>query len=288
MAWTTKATKAAGNGDGGTFERAPAGNHPAVLVALIDMGTQEVDGFQGAPSKEQHRAYMVWELVAEQNSQGENFLIAIDLNISLNEKAKLRKWIEARRGRPIADGEEYDISEELGKPCLLNVVEKNGYPKIEGVSGVPKGTTVPKPTRPLTAWTLEQYASEGRVDVPDWLPWHFGKPITDHIMECKEIVTGDVAPGSAPSAAPTKTGTKQTAKPAPPPRKPAPPPPASKFWVALSDSAEPMLMTTAEVKHAYETSQGVDWSAVQLCLDGSEQWLPLATLIPESKSWNPF
>ncbi len=284
MGWTQKASK----GGDGNFEKAPAGNHPAVLVALIDMGTQTVDGFQGGPSKEQHRAYMVWELVSEPDSNGKNFLIGMDLNISLNEKATLRKWIEARTGKPIPEGSEYDISKELGQPCLLSVVEKNGYPKIMGMSGVPKGTAVPKPTKALTTWTLDDYGSAGKIDLPDWLPWLFGECIEDHIMRCGEIANGDVKPGSvntSPNAGTTKTASKGA-----PPRKPgnAPPPNAAKFWLALSDAAEPELLTVSEIKHQFETVQGVDWAQNVVCLDGSESWLPLFTLIPESKSWSPF
>jgi hypothetical protein len=44
----------------------------------------------------------------------------------------MRGFIEARLARPLADNEEYDIAAELGQPCLLNVVEKGGYPKVAG------------------------------------------------------------------------------------------------------------------------------------------------------------
>lgn len=189
MGWTQKATK----GSVGGTSKAPPGNHPAVLVALIDMGTQTVDGFNGGPSKEQHRAYFVWELVSElEAGTTNNHLIAIDLNVSLNEKAKLRKWIESRAGKPIPDGVEYDILKELGKPCLLSVIlNKDGYPRIEGVAAVPKGTTVPKPKRELFSWSLDQFQESGEVaGIPDWIPWLFGRPITDHISECAEIKQG--------------------------------------------------------------------------------------------------
>jgi hypothetical protein len=238
---------------------------------------------------------MVWELVTEQNKSGKNFLIGHDINISLNEKAKLRKWIEARTGRPIPEGSEYDISKELGQPCLLNVVEKNGYPKVEGVSGVPKGTTVPPATRTLVSWMLDDYATAGRVDLPEWIPWLFGRAITDHIMDCKEIVTGDVKPGQpnvSPNAGPSKaTGSTGGAASSPPASRPPKKPAAatiSKFWVALSDAAEPVLVTKDELKHKFETVQGVDWKEPIVCLDGSDQWLDVYTLVPEASSWSPF
>lgn len=186
-AWKQKAKK----GGDGQFEKAPPGNHPAVCVAIIDMGTQRSE-YQGTET-EQHRAFFVWELVTKKMSgtKGVNHLIGIDLTISLNEKAKLRKWIEARIGRQIPEGGEYDIDKELGQPCLLNVVEKNGYPKIEGVSQVPDGLTVPAPQRPLFICTLDEFASGAKV-VPEWVPWLYGEPLPDHILRCVEIETGEV------------------------------------------------------------------------------------------------
>jgi hypothetical protein len=184
--WTQKAEKGKG-----TTEKAPPGNHPAVLVALIDMGTQKTE-FQGV-AKWQKRAYFVWELVQEKQTgyKDKNHLIAIDLNVSLNEKAKLRKWIEARAGKQIPDGVEYDVSKELGKPCLLSVVMKNDFPKVDAVSSVPKGMTVPEPQNTPILISLDDY--RGGATIPEWVPWLFGKPLSDHIDECKEFQGGGSA-----------------------------------------------------------------------------------------------
>lgn len=177
--FTMKASK---GGDGGGFAKAPAGNHPAVLVAIIDMGTQEND-YQGQ-KKWQRKAYFVWELVAEKvDGVARNHVVAIDLTLSLTEKSKLRKWIEARVGKPMPNDSDYDIIKELGQPCLLNVVEKNGYPKIEGVSAVPKGMTISKPGYTPIAWTLDDKES----DIPSWVPYFYGKPILDQIKESREF-----------------------------------------------------------------------------------------------------
>src|SRR5687768_1016144 len=123
MSWSMTANK----GGGGSV-KAPAGNHRAVLVGIFDMGRQWQDGFQGAEGKWQHRAYFVWELVDEPIAgTAKNHVIGIDLTLSLNEKAKLRKWIEARTGKAIPDGTPFDPTTELGQPCMLNVVMKGDY-----------------------------------------------------------------------------------------------------------------------------------------------------------------
>src|ERR1700722_9951352 len=151
-----KATANKGNG-GGYYEKAPAGNHPAVLVGIFDMGTQRNE-FQGKESW-QHRLYFVWELVTKKmtGTTGRNHHIGLDLTFSLNEKAKLRKLIEARTGKSIPDGQEYEITNELGKPCLLNVVMNKDYPKIEGMAGAPDGIPFPAAQTTPVAMSLAQF-----------------------------------------------------------------------------------------------------------------------------------
>lgn len=195
MSFTIKASK----GGGGGTEKAPAGNHLAVLVGVFDMGTQE-NTFQG-DTKWQRRAFFVWELVGEKISgTTKNHVIGIDLTLSLNEKAKLRKWIEARTGKVIPEGAEFDIAKELGQPCMLNVVEKNGYPKIEGVAAVPAAfiKSMPPATYPLTAVDLDQFMSK-EATIPDWSPWLYGSPLEDHISACKEIGAAKPQPKKADS-----------------------------------------------------------------------------------------
>lgn len=194
--WTPKASK--GNGDG--FPKAPAGNHPAVLVAIVDLGTQKQE-YQGNVTW-QRRAYFCWELTAEAvpGFKDKNFLVGLDLNISLNEKAKLRKWIEARVGKQIPEGVEYDIRKELGQKCLLNVAEKNGYPKVEGMGAVPKGMAVPDAKTPPFLFSLDERKPDGSFELPDWLPWLYGSKLGDVILECKEIANPDATGGGVTEA----------------------------------------------------------------------------------------
>jgi hypothetical protein len=181
-AWTQKATSGGGNS-----EKPPVGNHPAILVAIIDMGTQQTE-FQGT-QKWQRRAYFVWELVTEKQSgtKDRNHVIALDLTVSLADKAKLRKFMESRTGQKIADGAELDVTTELGQKCLLGVVANaKGYPKVETVSAVPKGLPFPDPQHKPMAITLEQLR-DGSATVPEWAPYLYGEPLWDVIQRCKEI-----------------------------------------------------------------------------------------------------
>lgn len=259
-AWTQKANKS--NGEG--FEKAPAGNHPAVLVAMIDMGTQE-NNFQGT-IKWEHRAYFVYELVSckKQSDPAHNHLIATDLNVTLNEKAKLRKWIEARTGRQIPDGVEYDISQEVGQPCLLNVVMKGDFPKIEGLGSVPTGLPVPPPQYKPMTMTLDEFRKGA--PIPDWVPWIFGEKLADRINRCQEISgKGPSAPNGQPPAPPPPAGQ------APPPAPSAPPPGGPLFWVDLGNGQihQPPL-DVAAVSHLL-VSKGLK-EDTQLCAVGSNEW----------------
>ncbi len=187
-------------GGGGDFPKAPAGNHPAVLVAIIDMGMQENE-FQGV-KKDQHRAYFCWELVTEKvpGAANRNFTIGLDLTVSLNEKAKLRAWIEARLGKKISDDGDYDITKELGQSCLLNVIMKGEWPKIGGLGPIPKGLTVPAPLFKPFLWQLSDISPEGKFTLPDWIPWLYGEPLADHIRRCKQL-SGATAKTAQPSNA---------------------------------------------------------------------------------------
>lgn len=191
-------TAKSGKGDGEGFEKPPVGNHPAVLVALIDMGHQENEF--GGKVTYPHRAFFVWELVTEKMSgtKDRNHTIGIDLTVSLNEKAKLRQWIESRVGKKMPDDAQYDISKELGQPCMLDIIaNKKGYPVVNGMKSVPKILTVPAPQNEPFALTLEEF--KAGASIPDWVPYLYGEHISDHIRRCQELA-GKKESGSVASA----------------------------------------------------------------------------------------
>lgn len=196
MSWTMKATK--GGGEGG-FEKATPGNHVAVLVGIIDLGHQWEEGFQGAKARYKPKVYLVWELVTKKKAGStENHLIAVDLTFSFNENAKLRKWIESRTGKKTPDGAEVDILAELGQPCLLNVVASaSGFPKVEGMTGIPDGLPVPTPQTKPAAWKLDPAKL---ADIPAWAPWLYGRSIAEVVRASREVA-GDTRGGAVPVGA---------------------------------------------------------------------------------------
>lgn len=184
-------TMTANKGGSGPQEQAPAGNHPAVLVALVDLGTQHEE-FQGE-AKWVRKVLLVWELPTKKKANGAAHLIDAAVTMSLNEKATLRKYAEAMSGAKIADGAPFDVTALVGKACMLNVLtNEKGYSKVAGVAGFPDlGVPPPKPTVEPFVCALEDF--QGGRAVPAWVPWQYSRAVgqrvsvADYVKLCKEI-----------------------------------------------------------------------------------------------------
>src|SRR5262249_31692767 len=105
-------------------------------------------------------------------------------------------------GKKIPKDQNYDIWQELGKPCLLTVVHNTkGYPKVSSVAAVPKTMTVPPAQHEPVFWTIGEYRHEGEGKLPEWADCHVrhGGPIAKHTNRSREI-TGVVEFGNSPTA----------------------------------------------------------------------------------------
>lgn len=186
------------------YDQPPAGNQPAVMVAMVDLGTQKQE-YQGEV-KWQRRAFCVWELVTEPDTNfapeaQRNFLVSIDLNLSNNENSKFRQWVEARVNKKMPKDYEYDFSQELGKACLLSVSHNaKGYAQVKGMSAVPKGMTVPPAKLKPFLWCLDDAPTDGsEPKFPDWMPRLYGRSLAEVIAECREYTAEDDGDGGRES-----------------------------------------------------------------------------------------
>lgn len=130
----------------GEWELCPAGTYPAVLVDVIDLGEveQPVYGKPGEMKKE-HQAKFAFQ-IAERMSTGKPYLFTTwGMKVSLHEKAKMRKLLEALNGKAFNEGEEIDADAFIGCNCLLNVIHKKSadgmkvYANIGGILAAMKG-----------------------------------------------------------------------------------------------------------------------------------------------------
>jgi hypothetical protein len=168
---------------GGDFTPVAAGTYPAVLAALLDIGTYR-ETFQGQKPKDVRKIVLVWELDAD----GGRYFIGRDYTLSLADKAHLRALVEKWRGKSLGDEEEFDLEKLVGRPCLLSVSHKeaksgNTYARVDGAAALMKGMTAIKPTHAPFAWSVE-----GGDSFPDhdWVPYLRGEPLAEVIKGCHE------------------------------------------------------------------------------------------------------
>lgn len=150
---------------GGDFKPCPDGNHVAICIRVIDLGTQKVE-YQGQ-TKMQHKVLITWEIPEEKMDDGRPFTINKKYTFSSHEKSNFRKDLEAWRGLPFKDSDfgpgGFDIKNLLDKGCMLNVVhnEKGGttYANIASIARLPKGMATPIAHNGTVYFSLEN---------PDW------------------------------------------------------------------------------------------------------------------------
>lgn len=126
-------------GEAGNFTPAPEGVHQAVCADVVDLGM--IPGFGG---KVQHKVCIVWQ-IDELRDDKQRFLLFKRYTLSLNEKANLRKDLEAWRGRAFTREEEmgFDVEKLIGANCMANVqhrASKDGktYANVVSLMPLPK------------------------------------------------------------------------------------------------------------------------------------------------------
>lgn len=153
---------------GGHFEQAPAGNHVARCIKIIDIGTQRGE-YQGKPTV-RNQVLVTWELSNELMEDGKPFTVSRFYTNSLSEKANLRADLESWRGRSFSPEElvKFDLQSILGKACMLNVVQNDkGRAIVSSVAAMPKGTSAPDCiNRPFAFW-IDEWSEETFDGLPE-------------------------------------------------------------------------------------------------------------------------
>lgn len=147
------AINATSESNGGNYTPVPSGTHVARCYQMIELGTI-TEPYLGE-MKTSKKVRIGWELPLETKEfkQGEGekpFVISKDFTLSMHEKATLRKFLEAWRGKTFTEAEakSFDITKLIGVPCMVSVIheEKEGknHAKVTGVTSIPKGMTCPE------------------------------------------------------------------------------------------------------------------------------------------------
>ena len=156
---------------GSDFKLPPAGSFLARLYRIIDIGTQTTEWM--GKRKMQRKIIAMFELHGEDNdgnalqtAEGKPLIVSKRYTLSLDEKATLRKDLEAWRGKAFTQEEldGFNLEVLLGKCCMVNVTHSTydgkEYANIAGISQVPsalKKLGEPVGVNELMIFTLDPF-----------------------------------------------------------------------------------------------------------------------------------
>lgn len=160
---------------GASITPVEVGNHHAICVAVIDLGTQYSEKW----NKSQPKVMLTWELtdfpILDDNGQpdpSKRFrLMSKEYTAILHEKSNLYKDLVSWRGVAFtpAELEGFDVKKVLGVNCLVNVIHTvkgaNTYANVSTVAKLPKAMTAKVGT-----YQLIYDMDEGIVPIPEGVP----------------------------------------------------------------------------------------------------------------------
>lgn len=147
------------------YELPPAGTHAARCCHVIDLGTQTM-AYQGE-QKSAHKVVIAWQLADERRNDGSPFVLSRRFTASLHDKAALRAFLEAWRGRAFTAEElaGFSLARLINAPCLLNVVhvERDGkaFAEVKSASPLPKGMPLPPEVADPILFDIDDSATWG-------------------------------------------------------------------------------------------------------------------------------
>ena len=149
-----------------------AGVYMAVCVGFIDLGEQYSEKFKNYSNKGMY----VWELPGETieiDGEQKPRQLSKEFTLSGSSKSNLRKFIESWNGKSYSDEEfmEFDLFEQIGKPCQLNVVlnETKEYANVDNLMPIPKGFPAPTTATKPIKWDMDAWSDEVFKEIPEWI-----------------------------------------------------------------------------------------------------------------------
>ena len=149
-----------------------AGVYMAVCVGFIDLGEQYSEKFKNYSCKGMY----VWELPGETieiDGEQKPRQLSKEFTISGSNKSNQRKFIESWNGKSYTDEEfmEFDLFDQIGKPCQLNVVlnETKEYANVDNLMPIPKGFPAPTTETKPIRWDMEHWSDEVFAEIPEWI-----------------------------------------------------------------------------------------------------------------------
>lgn len=145
-----------------------AGLYPARLFSIIRIGN--IEGYQGSVID---TVRFTFEIPSEKSDDGTPALISKEVSLSFSNRSFITKLAKATGTD--TDVEDIDITELLGKTCMVNVEDKtsqstgNKYTKIESVTPLAKGMEVEDQINDSFWFDVAQFDQEKFDTLPEFL-----------------------------------------------------------------------------------------------------------------------
>lgn len=148
------------------------GVYMAVCIGFIDLGEQYSEMYKSYSNKGMY----IWELPGETievDGEQKPRQLSKEFTISASKKGNLRGFIESWNSKGYTDDEfmEFDLFEQIGKPCQLNVVlnESKEYSNVDNLMPIPKGFPAPTTDTKYIKWDMDSWNDEVFKELPEWI-----------------------------------------------------------------------------------------------------------------------
>jgi len=197
------AIKATAGGNGGSRVLVPQGTWTSRLAACATTGTLIKD-FPGEPARTSQGLYLAFAVFCPTDP----FFIAERVSISGHPKARLRAIVDALLGSPMADGQEANIADLVGRPIQVTIAhqksQRGTYARVTNIAAMLSGVSVPPLPHPVVVWSFDMGTPP---PTEPWLPWCYGEELSAVIRSSPEWA----ARGNGATAAPTDPSTGKEA-----------------------------------------------------------------------------
>lgn len=178
-----------------------AGVYMAVCIGFVDLGEQYSEKFKSYS----YKGMYIWELPGETieiDGEQKPRQLSKEFTISASNKSNLRKFIETWNSKSYSDEEfmEFDVFEQVGKPCQLNVVlnETKEYANVDNLMPIPKGFPAPTTATEHIKWDMDAWNDAVFEKLPEWIQEKIKKSTQyqkDHAPETPVEVKAPTAAG---------------------------------------------------------------------------------------------
>ena len=164
-------------GGTGTKQLAPEGTHVARCIQIIDKGTTFDQKWQNRKRKVQFVFELPNELTVFAEEKGEQpFIAKTIMNLSMGEKAIMRKFIEAWLGKKMTDKQasDLDLFKLISKPAMINLshntlADGRTFVNIMSISPLPKGMGCPEQINEALCYDTTEHDEEVFNKLPSFI-----------------------------------------------------------------------------------------------------------------------